>query len=192
MSSSPLTRDNDYQFPPAPIRQVITRAIWNFVMADLSSRIRGVEAKGTELDDLITDLSFNGQVRIDAAITPLIETVRADLVTLSSAVATAVTDASDAAASVAAEVRARVSVIEGNVDVLEAAFAQIVSGGAPAAMVSLTAIEGFAPVNAQSAIEALVQAVAAIPGKADAEATDERFALVEGRLGDLIYYGGLA
>lgn len=157
--STPPSPDNDYQAPPAPALFVLTKAAWNTVLGSIGSRLRALEAKRTELQDLIDDLSFNGQARIDAAISPLIDAVRVDLVTLREAVAQAITDAADAATTVTAEVRARVTGIEGRVTTIETEFDRIVAGGVSAAKVTLAAIAGFAPTNIQTAIASLVASV---------------------------------
>lgn len=71
--STPLTRENDYRFPPHPSQAELNRENWNAVFADVADRLRGIEGKGTELDELIADLRLFGLQRLDTAIVPLIE-----------------------------------------------------------------------------------------------------------------------
>lgn len=74
-----LTPENGYQYPPAPAKAFLNGTIWNTVMASISGRLNALEAQRTDLEDLIDDLSFNGQARIDEAITPLIEQVESTI-----------------------------------------------------------------------------------------------------------------
>lgn len=131
MRSTTLSRDNDYRFEPEPAPAILDRHIWNAVMVDLSDRMRAVEVKGTELDDLIADLSFNGQTRIDAAITPLIEQVRGEITEVQGLVERVIADSANAATEVAAEVDRRLAVLEGKLPEIEAAFARLLSGTLP-------------------------------------------------------------
>lgn len=87
MSSTPLTPDNDYQFPPAPSQAVLDRVAWNATMRSISERMRAVEVKGDTLDNLVADLSFTAIQRVDQAITPVINGVKADITALSAQVA---------------------------------------------------------------------------------------------------------
>ncbi len=80
--STALTPSNSYQFPPEPAPAILTRAIWDAVLGSVAERLRALEAQRTDLEDLINDLSFNGQARIDAAITPLIDAQKRTLAAL--------------------------------------------------------------------------------------------------------------
>jgi len=84
------TRDNDYQFRPAPAVAKLDRRTWNVVLGDVGFRLRAIEEKRTELQDLIDDLSFAGVQRLDQAINPLIVGVQRDLDTLKTSVAATV------------------------------------------------------------------------------------------------------
>lgn len=68
----PPSPDNDYQFPAAPNRAVLDRAVWAAVMASIGGRLRGLEDQRTELADVIADLRMFGLERLNTAIEPLI------------------------------------------------------------------------------------------------------------------------
>lgn len=70
-----LTRESNYQFPPTPEPAMLSRDAWNYVLGSISGRLGALEEQRTDLDDLMADLSFTAQVRVDAAVTPLIEAV---------------------------------------------------------------------------------------------------------------------
>jgi hypothetical protein len=94
MSSTVPSRSNDYKFAPAPAKAELDRATWDRVMAGtepgeegIAVRLRALEAKRNELQDLIDDLSFNGQARLDQAVVPLIENMQLTLQSIADDVA---------------------------------------------------------------------------------------------------------
>src|SRR5690606_21114751 len=104
-----------------------------------SDRLENLEAQRTELQDLIDDLSFNGQQRIDEAITPLLDAVQEDLNGLSDQLQQAIIDAGNAAISVGEYVEGEIERLDGLVTGLEgqlgevqAAMDEILAGTLPA------------------------------------------------------------
>lgn len=149
------TPDRDYRFPPEPFRADWNREIADAIFGSIGSRLRTLEAKRNELQALIDDLSFNGQARIDEAITPLIVGVRNEVTALETAVGRAVSEAADAATAVASEANRRIAKVELDLDAIEAAFAQILAGGVGAASVTESAQRVFVTPEQRAEIGAL-------------------------------------
>lgn len=89
MPSDLPSRDNDYRFPPAPQKAELDRALWDRVMAGtdvgnegIAVRLRALEAKRTELQDLIDELKVFGLEILDNALSPLVDEQIAKLETL--------------------------------------------------------------------------------------------------------------
>lgn len=70
--SLPPSPDNDYQFPPAPNRAVLDRAVWAAVMASIGGRLRDLEAQRIEYQQFIDDLKLFALERLNSAIEPII------------------------------------------------------------------------------------------------------------------------
>lgn len=109
-----LTPENNYQFPPTPAKAMLGRDNWNAVMDSLSARIRELEAQRTDLEDLMADLSYNAQTRVDEAISPLI-----------------------------ADVEERINAVNLQLDELQGTVDDILAGGIPAENVTETATRVF-------------------------------------------------
>lgn len=135
MSLIPLSRESDYQFPPHPLKAELTRAIWNAVLLDVSNRIRGIEVKGTELDQVIADLRMFGLERLDTAIIPLIDQTTAQLAELRSLVDATIAannqiiaDFQEATSGNLEEIEAAVAAVQQRID-------DIIGGGIAAGLV---------------------------------------------------------
>lgn len=147
-----LTPENNYQFPPTPAKADLGRNSWNAVMGSLSARLVALEAKRTELQDLIDDLSFNGQQRIDEAISPLIEAQEQELAALSDLVQQAIIDATNAGIEVAEQVELQVGILEGRVVDVESAMAVILADTLPAENVAESATRVFVSPEQRDAV----------------------------------------
>lgn len=174
MSTRP-SRDSDYAFPPAPSQAVLDREVWDAVMRDISARIRVIEEKGVNLDDLIADLSFNGQARLDAAVTPLIDAVRTDLAALSSAVAKTLADNAKIISDFQEVTAVNLDDLREQIGAMEDRIAVVLAGGLDAGDVRESATRAFVTPEQRTEIGTL---------RTDLDATrtdhDARLAAIEG------------
>lgn len=136
---SDLTAENNYQFPVTPAPAVLGRDDWNAVMASVSGRLVALEDKRSELQDLINDLSFSGQQRLDAAIEPIIEDIERRLAELGDEVlamkhtnAQIINDFNDVVAVNLQDLADAIQNAQDGLADIEAQFDVILSGGVPA------------------------------------------------------------
>jgi hypothetical protein len=162
MSSTAPNRINGYKFPPAPSRAFLEKGVWDSVLADIHERLLGVEAQRTELSDLIDDLSFNGQARLDQAIVPIIDNVRTALDALALEVAsTAQANAAiienfqQVTAVNLTELSQSVAAAETQLASIQQQFAAIVAGGVGADKITETGDRVFLTPAQKAAIGTL-------------------------------------
>lgn len=150
MSSEPLSPDNDYNFPPAPVEAYLDDTVWNGVMSSIGGRLRGLEAIGTGIESIQEQLQSLGLQILDDAINPLIVDTQASIADL----AQQVSDTAAANAQIIADFQSVVAVnledlaeeiatVEGNLGAVQAEIDLILGGGIPAAQVAESATRVF-------------------------------------------------
>lgn len=144
MSSGLPSKDNNYQWKPAPAPAVLTREIWDTVFASVGSRLLSLEAVATGIEQIQAELQQFGLARLDDAIVPLIRQVRGDLAKLDADVAAA--KQSNAASVV--EFKAAVQAARAEIDVL-------LAGGLSADKVTETVTRLFLTSNERTEIAKL-------------------------------------
>lgn len=154
-----LTPENNYQFPPTPAAAMLGREAWNAVMASLSGRLVTLENKRSELQDLIDDLSFNGQQRLDEAIGPLIEAQELELealtreiVAMQQANATIINDFQEVTAVNLQDLAEAVQAAENSLVDVQSQINIILAGGLAAAMIEESATRVFVTPEQKSEI----------------------------------------
>lgn len=146
MSSNPLSRDNDYRWPPEPLIANLTRAIWDEVMGGedgIGPRLRLLEDVNTGIEQIRADLQSFGVQRLDEAINPLIDQTQADVAALQTTLTAINTAAGTLLSDLQAQADTLILSVQDDVAALEAQIALILSGGIPAANVAESATRVF-------------------------------------------------
>lgn len=162
MSTVP-SRDNDYRFAPLPARAVLDRKTWDVVLGDVGFRLRAIEAKRTELQDLIDDISFSVTRRFDEAINPLVVEVQSDLATLRTSVAATVAANDRIISDFRAVTAVNLEELQEQIDQVQDRIDVILGGGLDAADVRESATRVFVTPEQRTEIAKLRTDVNALP-----------------------------
>lgn len=161
--STVLSRDSDYQYPPQPAPAPWTREIADAVHLDIAQRLRALEAKRTELQDLVDDLSFFGIQRLDSAINPLIAEVTAEVAALQKAVADTLAANNRIISDFQAVTAVNLGELQAQIDDVQERMNVILAGGLGAADVRESADRVFVTPAQRTEIGRLRTAVNALP-----------------------------
>lgn len=172
MSGLP-SRENDYKQPAPPAPANLTRDIWDSVFGDISHRLRDLEARGTELDEVLNELRLFGLERLDTAIVPLIAQTQQQLAQLQQAVADTIAQNAQVIENFQVDVQEALAALNAQIAAVEARVNEILQGGIPAADVAESATQVFVSPEQRAEISEL---------RADLEALllslDETFAAI--------------
>lgn len=176
MSSVQLTREGDYQQPPAPAQAILNRDIWNFVLGDIATRFASLEAVNTGIAALQAELQTFGVQRLNDAINPLI------------------TDAQNTLAQLETDIDAAIAQLNADVATAQTAIDELLEGGVPADDVNENASRVFVTPDQKTEIGTLRTNLDALAASVGAlvvvpDPTDQEGKVLTSKNGALAYTG---